>query len=350
MRVAHPGRVRPTTVAAFAAIAALAAGGSWFGARSSSTRAARPAASSEEPATLAEQRQRLLRRMQAELALTDLETQRVERIFSASTVLGQGNPALTRHPMTRDECLRIRAAAGLVAPAPNACGAANMAPLFDPTAGETAADAEVCIDRFEFPNIACEYPVVFVTAREAALLCEAVGKRICDAHEWEGACAGAVHDPAVEYEFGLPRAEARQRHNRAREIVWAYGPTKDHALCATASERTPGCHGGFWSRCGSNTYPAGAFPACQSPFGVFDLHGNAAEHMNLPLEPDQLARRGGSGSTEMKGSWFIFSTFEAHPDDCRWRAPNWHGSRLMSPSSHLNYHLGFRCCKDVARP
>jgi hypothetical protein len=51
----------------------------------------------------------------------------------------------------------------------------------------------------------------------------------------------------------------------------------------------------------------------------------------------------------MKGSWFIFDTYRAHPDWCRWRAPFWHGSRVMDPQSHRNYHLGFRCCKDTGR-
>ena len=72
--------------------------------------------------------------------------------------------------------------------------------------------------------------------------------------------------------------------------------------------------------------------------------------MNLPLAPDQMASRGSKtlGVTEMKGSWFIFDRYYAHPDWCRWRAPFWHGSRVMDPISHQNYHLGFRCCKTVA--
>jgi hypothetical protein len=49
----------------------------------------------------------------------------------------------------------------------------------------------------------------------------------------------------------------------------------------------------------------------------------------------------------MKGSWFVFSLIEAHEDDCRFRAPAWHETRVESPESHLNYHLGFRCCKDA---
>jgi sulfatase modifying factor 1 len=302
-----------------------------------------------EPATLEEQRRNLLSTMRRELGLTAAQVASVEAIVSASTVLGQGNPALSQHPMSRSECRRIRGAAGLVDAHEPACGAPHMVPLFDPGSGQTAADAPVCIDQFEFPGLPCEYPVVNVRAREAALLCRAIGKRICDAHEWEGACAGSLHDPSEEYEWARDREGAAWFHNYKREQVWSYGPQKNHALCATGSFKTPGCVGGF-AHCGSNTYPAGAFPACVSPFGVFDLHGNVAEHMNLPILPGDLARNEEAGYTEMKGSWFAFGTMEAHRDDCRWRAPDWHATRLMSESSHWNYHLGFRCCADVERP
>jgi hypothetical protein len=85
--------------------------------------------------------------------------------------------------------------------------------------------------------------------------------------------------------------------------------------------------------------------------GVYDLNGNAAEHMNLPLSLDQMASSGSEelGYTEMKGSWFIFDTYRAHEDWCRWRAPFWHGTRVMDPQSHANYHLGFRCCKTLGQ-
>jgi formylglycine-generating enzyme required for sulfatase activity len=83
---------------------------------------------------------------------------------------------------------------------------------------------------------------------------------------------------------------------------------------------------------------------------VYDQHGNAAEHMNLPMKPEELGSRGGVGETEMKGSWFIFNQAPAHPDDCRFRAPGWHASRVDDPNSHRNYHLGFRCCRDVPAP
>ena len=70
-------------------------------------------------------------------------------------------------------------------------------------AKEKAENARACIDRFEFPDIPCAYPVVWVRAREAAEICAAMGKRICDAHEWEGACAGSLEPP--DYRFDLSR-------------------------------------------------------------------------------------------------------------------------------------------------
>ncbi|MFT3768712.1 MAG: SUMF1/EgtB/PvdO family nonheme iron enzyme [Minicystis sp.] len=301
-----------------------------------------------EPKTLDDQLERLFGKLRAELWLSDAQMARVESIFAASPVLSQGNPVISRHPMSRAECQKIRAEAGLPRSYQDArCGAPNMVPIYDPGAGETAASAKACIDQFEFPDIPCEYPVVHVRANEAAEICAAVGKRLCDAHEWEGACAGAVHDPETEYEWPRPRMEAEFWHNKHREEVWSYGPKKNHAVCGTNSDRTPDCPGGGWNKCGSNTYPAGAFLECKSSFGAYDFHGNAAEHMNLPLRPEELRMQNGGGVTEMKGSWFVFSKIQAHVDDCRWRAPQWHESKVMNDNSHRNYHLGFRCCKDV---
>jgi formylglycine-generating enzyme required for sulfatase activity len=284
--------------------------------------------------------------MAGELELTPAALVRVRAIFEASSVLGQGNPKLSEHPMTRGECRQIRARAGGLYRGSPRCGAPNMVPIYDPEGGAPEA-ARVCIDQFEFPNLVCEYPVVHVKAREAALLCEALEKRLCDAHEWEAACAGALRPPETEYAWGKARRTMTWLHNSERTRAWAYGADSSMERCATGSRKTPGCLGGY-VHCGSNTYPTGAFPDCVSRFGVYDQHGNVAEHMSLPLAPEQLGSRGGHGSTEMKGSWFVFAAKAAHEDDCRWRAKDWHPSRVMDPKSHSNYHLGFRCCKDLA--
>ena len=306
--------------------------------------------------TLAEANARLFDQIESVHKLSASQTERLRQIFAGSRVMGQGNPKITRHPMTPDQC-RSRAA-GSYSNARNAriCGDKYMAPLYDPRT-EKPGDAKACIDQFEFPNIPCTYPVVWTKASEAAEICAAVGKRLCDAHEWEGACAGALEPQ--DYRFDLARgvsanaavSRMRNAHNTKYAVTknWAYGSSYQRGICAANSSKSPGCGGGGYNRCGSNTYPTGAFPDCKSPLGVYDLHGNAAEHMNLPLAPDQMASAGSTklGVTEMKGSWFIFDKYYAHQDWCRWRAPYWHGTRVLSPASHENYHLGFRCCKTI---
>jgi Sulfatase-modifying factor enzyme 1 len=309
--------------------------------------------------TLAAQRAAILDLLRDEHGLSAEQLAAVERIFAQSSVLSQGNPAITEHPMTPDACRERRRAAGLEDRSPRleaVCGAPFMAPLYDP-ATQTPAEAKACIDQYEFPDVPCSYPVVWVKASEAAEICEAMGKRLCDAHEWEGACAGAL-GPA-DYRFDLAAGAApeaavramRAAHNAANSAArsWSYGSEYRAGVCAAASHKSPACEGGSWTQCGSNTYPVGAFPECRSGLEVFDLNGNAAEHMNLPLSPDQMASTGSEtlGVTEMKGSWFIFDSYKAHEDWCRWRAPFWHGTRVLSPHSHHNYHLGFRCCRSV---
>lgn len=301
----------------------------------------------------------LFRQLTKEHKLSAAQLDSLRRIFARSGYIGQGNPAITKHPLTPEQCLsRIPGGSNGYANRrfERICGAKYMAPLYDPRT-QKPEDAKACIDQFEFPNVPCTYPVVWTRAAEAAQICAAMGKRLCDAHEWEGSCAGALEAP--DYRFDLAAGQSasgavsrmRNAHNSKYEATksWSYGPAYQRGICAAASVKSPTCGGGGYNSCGSNTYPTGSFPACKSPLGVYDLNGNAAEHMNLPLAPDQMASRGSTklGVTEMKGSWFIFDSYRAHPDWCRWRAPFWHGSKVMSSASHENYHLGFRCCKTL---
>ena len=304
-------------------------------------------------ATLQENNEKMFRQMQKARGLSNSEMQRIRAIFAGSSYIGQGNPAVTRHPLTPEQ------AAAKIPGDPlshyrnsqfeRICGEKYMAPLYDP-ATQSPGDAKVCADMFEYPNVPMMYPVVWVRAREAALLCAAEGKRMGDAHEWEGAAAGALLDPDYRFDIGNPQG-MRSAHNAkwGSSKSWTYGPQWRSGICAQNSSKSPGCNGGDWNGCGSNTYPVGSFPNCKSSLGVYDLEGNAAEHMNLPLSPDQMASRGSRslGVTEMKGSWFIWDKIRAHEEWARWRAPFWHGSRVLATNSHSNYHLGFRCFKDV---
>jgi hypothetical protein len=309
--------------------------------------------------TLAERNAELLRNLQEMHELSPEQMTRIEAIFAGSRIIGQGNPAITQHPLTPEQCTAKLRGQGVNYANPRferVCGRRYMAPLYNPTT-QQPEDATACIDQFEFPDMPCTYPVVWVKAQEAAQICAAEGKRLCDANEWEDACQGATQPPDYRFDLaeGVPPEvgihRMREAHNRAYQADkrWSYGLTYQPRICATGSFKSPGCNGGDWAHCGSNTYPTGSFPACHSPLEVYDLNGNAAEHMNLPIEPSQMSSRGSLtlGYTEMKGSWFIFDTYRAHEDWCRWRAPFWHGTRVMDPHSHANYHLGFRCCRTI---
>ena len=305
-----------------------------------------------EPA-LQSQNEQLFQQLKSVFGLSDAQMTRIRAIFAGSGHMGQGNPAVTVHPMSPEECRARLQRASVSYENPRfekICGSKYLAPLYDP-ATQKPEDAKACIDQFEFPDIPSTYPVVWVKAREAVELCEAEGKRICDAHEWEGACEGNLQPP--DYEFGMSVQAMRASHNAkfAARKRWSYGPEYRTGVCATGSHKSPGCNGGEWPTCGSNTYPTGSFPDCHSPFGVYDINGNAAEHMNLPTNSSEMASRGSTtlGVTEMKGSWFVFDQYRAHEDWCRWRAPFWHGTRVMDQSSHANYHLSFRCCKTLDR-
>ncbi|MGI3183501.1 SUMF1/EgtB/PvdO family nonheme iron enzyme [Nioella aestuarii] len=306
--------------------------------------------------SLQELNEQMFDQMRQVRGVSNAEIQRIRQIFAGSSYIGQGNPAVTRHAMTPEEAAaRIGGSVASVQQSyrnarwERICGGRYRAPLYDP-ATESPEDAEVCVDMFEYPNIPMVYPVVWVRASEAHMLCAAEGGRIGDAHEWEGAAAGALLEPDYRFDLGSPQA-MRAWHNSEwahTRNTYSIGPWRS-GVCATGSFKSASCNGGSFNGCGSNTYPAGSFPQCHSPLGAYDIDGNAAEHMNLPLSPDQMASRGSTtlGVTEMKGSWFIWDTVRAHEHWARWRAPFWHGSRVMSPSSHRNYHLGFRCFHDV---
>ena len=175
-----------------------------------------------------------------------------------------------------------------------------MAPLYDP-ATQKPEDATACIDQFEFPDIPCAYPVVWVQAREAAEICAAEGKRMCDANEWEDACQGQTEPP--DYRFDLadgrgaggrntrnaPGSQSGGRGRQALELrpLLRAGDLRHRQFQIRRMQRRQL----DTMRLQHVSRPA-TFPACHSPLEVYDLNGNAAEHMNLPLNPSQMSSRG----------------------------------------------------------
>jgi hypothetical protein len=247
--------------------------------------------------------------------------------------INQGNKAIASHLISKEKCLAGLAGVTLQTPDQKAkCGADNMVPVWI-----KGKDPWFCIDIFEFPNKACELPFVWAPPTWDKKICELQGKRLCSDIEWNIACRG---DP----EGGA-------------DWKYAYGDKLDLTLCNNTKGHKHPCWPKdaqtTWENCATESEPSGSYPKCKSRFGVYDQHGNLAEVM-MRREGDQVV-------TQLKGSSWYYNELAkepnepvpattpnkngAHPDHCNFD-PRWHVEQL-DQAQHVNYHLGFRCCKSI---
>ncbi len=122
---------------------------------------------------------------------------------------------------------------------------------------------DFCIDRFEYPNVLGQNPMIVATFREAEAICKAGSKRLCNENEWTFACEGEEVRP------------------------YPYGWTRDTSACVIDRSWRPFTEGALSPRDGKNAReeldrlwqgePSGSRGACRSPFGVYDLTGNVDE-------------------------------------------------------------------------
>lgn len=251
-----------------------------------------------------------------------------------------GNRALAHHTISKAKCLAgLKDTVLQTDEQREICkGEANMVPVY---ANGDPHSAKVCIDQFEFPNEPCELPFVWGSPSEAEAMCKVQGKRLCTQQEWSLACTA---DPAGKTKW-----------------PYAYGEKLDLEICATNTPHEAGPDGkawrcyvhdatSTWNTCATDTEPTGAFPRCRSRLGVYDQHGNVAEMMTRAED--------GEVYTQLKGSAFFYVDVarepgkaplhperESYPDTCNYD-PRWHVEKL-SEALHCNYHLGFRCCKQL---
>lgn len=290
-------------------------------------------------------------------------------------------PNNSYHPVTRGQCRKTVLETDIIQPSKEyeeICSAKWMAPI-----PNSEGKATICIDQFEFPNIPCEYPLVWIPSYKANQICQSMGKRLCNAHEWEGACAGTIEN-IKNYRFDITNEHARRRAvNANREKVWAFQTqaeltnttnsrkicgiysaedpdvlpgVKEHILASPIAGISKGCvpHRSAYKTCGTNTWPAGYKYRCKSSLDVYDMHGNVAEVVNLPTHKGNIARGRITGFTERKGSFFVDRSkiknrrgVPKYPDDCRVRQPYEHKKQVKFDTSHSFYQEGFRCCKDI---
>ncbi len=158
-----------------------------------------------------------------------------------------------------------------------------------------------CIDKYEFVESGQNLPANFRSFNHAAKSCSAIGKRVCLESEYNFACEGEEMRP---YPYGFKR-DATACNADHYDVVGKDGRLRDMRA------------------------PPGAYPRCESPFGVFDLAGNLEEFVAIdgsnPVRP------------AMKGAYW-----QPSRNHCR-----------AAQTAHDRYYngteTGFRCCSDPKR-
>jgi hypothetical protein len=169
-----------------------------------------------------------------------------------------------------------------------------------------------CMDRFEYPNLAGQHPIIYVAWPEAQAMCEEQGKRLCTEDEWTFACEG---EEAMPYPYGYVRdpsacaidATWRPFNERAMQ-------PRDGVLAMLEMDR-------LWQGQAS-----GAMPRCKSPFGVYDMTGNVDEWTHTS--------RAGERPSILKGGYWGPVRTRCRP------------STRSHDESHVFYQQGFRCCSE----
>lgn len=122
---------------------------------------------------------------------------------------------------------------------------------------------DYCIDRFEYPNVLGQNPMIVATFREAEAICKKSSKRLCTENEWTFACEGEEVRP---YPYGFTR------DTTACVIDRSWRAFTEGALAPRDGQKARDELDRLWQG-----EPSGSRGGCRSPFGVYDMTGNVDE-------------------------------------------------------------------------
>jgi formylglycine-generating enzyme required for sulfatase activity len=168
-------------------------------------------------------------------------------------------------------------------------------------------------------------PQGYISGRQAAAACEASGKRLCRATEWEVACRGPA---STQFPYGDSRRagvcndDVRKRHPvpEAARIL---------GIPADALWRE-GMNASLVNQLPNTLLPTGAREACTNGYGVFDMVGNLHEWID-----DGAEERGAHGT--FRGGYYMDTS--KNGEGCSY-------ATTAHAFAYHDYSTGFRCCMD----
>lgn len=162
-----------------------------------------------------------------------------------------------------------------------------------------------------------DFPVIYVSWKQANAYCAWAGKRLPTDAEWEKAARGTT------------------------ENVFPWGdepPTCELVNGFPSGTRWP---------CASDTARVGSYPKGASPYGVMDLSGNVWEWVASVYQPDYLP--GAEPSPEAPTTDYGYKVVRGGG----WGSPVLDlriSGRAFDPDFHTAKNLGFRCVSEAANP
>ncbi|HEU5076418.1 MAG TPA: SUMF1/EgtB/PvdO family nonheme iron enzyme [Polyangiaceae bacterium] len=179
-------------------------------------------------------------------------------------------------------------------------------------------------------------PQGYISRDEASAACQAAGKRLCKAREWQAACKGAA---GHKYPYGVDEVKGRCNTGKVHLPSQLFGPFVTRYGEQHLNHPRLNLEPGFLAK-------TGEYADCASDQGVFDMVGNLHEWVaddsngalpkKIPI-PYGAHRMGQRGNGVFMGGYF--SSQREHGRGCEYvtthHAPGYH-----------DYSTGFRCCSE----